>query len=229
LRDVRLLRAIALVTALFLFLPRAAAAANAKTVVVLYPENAEGSPGSTLANESLRATFAAGSPEPIQIRHEYLDLSRFHDTDQRRLLADFLQHKYADQSIDLVVTGLASSLEFVLEYRDEIFPGVPVVFMAVDERELAGRTLPADVIGVPIKMDLAGTLDLALSLHPRTRRVFVVAGHAKFDAYWDNIARQTFRPYEDRLEFVYLSGLRMDDLLSRVAQLPRRALTCRVR
>src|SRR5207245_9100404 len=38
--------------------------------------------------------------------------------------------------------------------------------------------------------------------------------------WWEGVARRTFRPYEGRIEFVYLSGLAMDDLLKRVATLP---------
>ena len=65
-----------------------------------------------------------------------------------------------------MIAGLSAGLDFALEYRDEVFPGVPIVFIAVDQREVKARRLPPDVIGVPIRMDLAGTLDLALRLHP---------------------------------------------------------------
>src|SRR5262249_50673115 len=92
------------------------------------------------------------------------------------------------------------------------------------ERELQARRLPPDVIGVPIRMDLGKTLDLALRLHPDTRRVFVIAGSAPFDTDWEAEARRTFRHYEDRVEFVYLTGLPMDELLRRVAELPERSL-----
>ncbi len=73
------------------------------------------------------------------------------------------------------------------------FPGVPIVFCAVDEREVKARKLPRDVIGVPIKMDLAATLDVALQLHPTTQRVFVITGKSKFDLQWLAESRQTFR------------------------------------
>ena len=64
-----------------------------------------------------------------------------------------------------------------------------------------------DVDWAPVAAYLAATLDLALRLHPNTRRVFVVAGKARFDAHWEAVARQTFRAYEPKCEFVYLTGL----------------------
>ena len=215
-----------MLSALLLLCPSAEATTpgTLRTVVVVYAENAEGAPGSALVSGSLRSTFAAGSSEKIQIRNEYLDLSRFQDAAQRRLLAEFLRRKYAGQKIDLLMAGLASSLDFVLQYRDEIFPGVPVVFIAADKAEVESRTLPADVVGVPVRMDLAGTIDVALQLNTATRQVYVITGSSKFDRDWEGVARQTFRPYEGRVEFVYLSGLPMDDLLKRVSSLPDRSI-----
>jgi signal transduction histidine kinase/ABC-type uncharacterized transport system substrate-binding protein len=224
-RGRELLAPIAL-AALLLLCPgaRADTPGHVRTVVVLTPDNALGSPGSALFYQGLRATFAASFREPLQIRFEPLDISRFQDVRGRGLLADFLRKKYADQKIDLLVAALAPSLDFALEHRQSIFPGVPLMFVALDEAEIRARTLPPDVVGVPIEMDLAGTLELALRLQPETRRVFVVVGSSSFDKRWEGIARQRLRPYESRVELVYLSGLSMDELLRRVANLPNQSI-----
>src|SRR5689334_21613646 len=202
----------------------AATPGQVRNVVLLTPDSAEGAPGGVLFRQSLRAAFAADSSEPIQIRTEYLDLSRFQDARERRILVDFLKQKYAGQRIDLVIAGLSSWLDFALQFRQELFPGVPIVYAGLDQQEVEKRSLPSDVIGVPIKMDLAGTLALALRLQPATRRVFVVTGSSPFDTFWEHVARQTFRPYEDKIELVYLSGLPMADLVQRVANLPDRSI-----
>src|SRR5438046_7952674 len=194
----------------------AVAEADGRTVVVLYPEQADGRPANELTDQSIRTAFAAGAPERIQTRNDYLELSRFQGAEGRKALAEFLRKKYAGETIDLVMSVLGPSLEF----RDQIFPGVPIVFMDVDEQGGQKHKLPADVIGVPVKLDPEVTLEVALRLHPKTRRVFVITGSAAFDVYWEGVARRTFRPYEGRIEFVYLSGLAMDDLLKQVATLP---------
>src|SRR5262249_4667396 len=196
-----------------------AAPEDVRTVVVLYPERADGRPANELTDHSLRAAFATAA-EPILTRNEYLLLSRFQDAGGRKALTEFLKAKYANDKIDLVMAVLGPALAFALEHRNEIFPGVPVVFMSVDQQEVQKQKLPPDVIGVPIKLDLAETLELALRLHPKTRQVFVVTGSAPSDVYWEGVARQTFRPYESRLGFEYLAKLAMDDLLKRVAALP---------
>jgi PAS domain S-box-containing protein len=205
-------------------LPAVAAAENIRLVAVLYPDNNDGSPGNFLVDESIRATFATGSPDRVEIHNEYLDVSPARNGEFKQLQAEFLRQKYAGRKVDLVITGLSSGLDFALEHRHRIFPGVPIVFCAVDQREAMARKLSSDVVGVPLKMDLIATLDLALRLHPNTERVFIIAGKAKFDADWEAEARQAFRVYEDKLEFVYLTKLPLEDLLQQVAHLPDRSI-----
>ena len=224
-RILGLLRLLAPLTILFFGpFPATAAPENIRLVVVLYPDNNDGSPGNFLVDQSIRATFAAGSSDRIEIHNEYLDVSPVRNDGFKQLQAEFLRQKYAGRKVDLVIAGLSSGLDFVLAHRERIFPGVPIVFCAVDEREVRARKLPPDVIGVPLKMDLPATLDLALQLHPNTERVFVIAGKAKFDAEWEAEARQTFRAYEHKLKFVYLTKLRLEDLLEEVSHLPDRSI-----
>src|SRR3954453_41122 len=90
--------------------PYAAAAGrdNGKFVLVLYPDDNDGRPGSLLTDRSIRSTFAAHSSEDIEVHSEYLDVSRFRHADYQQHLAEFLRRKYAGRRIDLVIAGLAS-------------------------------------------------------------------------------------------------------------------------
>jgi PAS domain S-box-containing protein len=195
-----------------------------KLVVVIYPNGSDGAPGVVAVNGAIRATFASESRGSVEVCNEYVDTSRLRDADFAQAQVSLLRQKYAGRKVDLVIAGLSSALDFAVKYREEVFPGAPIVFVAVDQWEVRARRLPPDVIGVPIRMNLAGTLDLALRLHPGTHRVYVVAGSAPFDAEWEAEARQVFHPYEDRLEFVYLTGLPMDELLGRVADFPEHCI-----
>ena len=70
------------ITAMVASLPRAfapilcaAGPADAKLVVVLYPEANNGSPGSVLADHGIRSTFAGSYKGAIEIQNEYLDIA----------------------------------------------------------------------------------------------------------------------------------------------------------
>jgi PAS domain S-box-containing protein len=208
---------------LFCPLPAIAGSETTRIVVVLYPESNTGSPGGYLLDKGIRATFAAGSAEQVEIHNEYLHPSRQEDAEFQRLQTELLRRKYAGRKVDLIIAGLSSGLDLALKYRAEAFPGVPIVACAVDQRELEVRKLP-EVAGVPIQMDLAATLELALRFHPDTQRVYVIGGPSAFDVQWAARARETFRAYEDKVTFEYLTGLPMDDLLRKVAHLPDRSI-----
>jgi len=206
--------------------PRALAgdSEKSKTVVVLYPDANDGRPGNVLVDRGIRSTLATDGLRTVEIHSEHLDVSRFPEPSYQQTVAEFLKRKYANRKVDLVIASLASGLDFAVTHRDHAFPGVPIVFCAVDERELKARTLPPDVIGVPIKMDMAATLDAALRLQPNTKRVYVVTGRSKFDLQWEAEARKTFQAYEDKLEFIHLAGLPLPDLLKEVADLPENSI-----
>ncbi len=195
-----------------------AAPNQTRRILVLYPVS-DSQPGIFLHDQGLRSTLKA-SNEHIELYNEYLDSVRFPDGEHQRRLAEFLRDKYAGTKIDLVISPLAPSLDFVLKYRDVFAPRVPIVFSVIEQRELKDRDLGPGIAGVPMKIDLEPTLEQALRLHPRSRRVTVVAGKSRFDAYWAAEARKAFHRLENQVELVYLVGLPMKDLLREVAHLP---------
>jgi PAS domain S-box-containing protein len=199
-----------------------------RLVVVLYPEANDGAPGNALADRGIRAGFGRGTREKVSIHNEYLDISRFPDAGYQQNLARFLRRKYADRKVDLVIAGLASGLDFAIDHRQEMFPEAPIVFLCVDEMEInshkANRTLDPDVIGVPLRMGMQGSLNLALEVHPETEQVFVVVGCSKYDAFWEAESRKRFQEFGHRVKLTYLAGLPMSELLGRVANLPDHSL-----
>jgi PAS domain S-box-containing protein len=220
-----LLLQVAPVLALLCFCPLVAEAggASVRRVLVLYPMR-DGQPGVFQVDQGLRHTFETSVAERVELYNEYLDSARFPDERYQRRLAEFLRPKYASLKIEAIIAVMPPALDFALKYREELLPGVPIVFAVMDERELKTRQLGPGVVGAPMRFDLVPTLELALRLHPGTRRVVVVTGAAKIDAAWDAEARQAFRSYEGKPEFVYLAGLPMDDLLKEVASLPDASL-----
>src|SRR4051812_14203789 len=154
---------------------RAAAAGpdDRRLVVAIYPEDTDGSPGTVAADRGIRSTLGAEWAGYVEVRNEYVDTSGRRGAGQaNELQLGYLRKKYAGRRVDLVIAVLASGFDFALAHRADLFPGAPVVFCAVDEREVRTRELPADVVGVPMRVDLRATLQTARRLHPGTRLVF---------------------------------------------------------
>ena len=196
-----------------------AASNETRRVVVLYDERT-GLPGLAAIDESLVRTLVGRSPTPIEIYREEMDLSRVGTASYLPALRDHLRTKYAGKKIDLAIAVMGPSLDFLLHYRDVVFPAAPIVFAGLDASELRGRVLPPYVTGVRVRREFAPTLELALGLHPDTKRIVFVGGTSEFDTRLVEEAMEQLRAYEARFEFAYLTALPLQQLLKEVSNLP---------
>ncbi|MFZ2081877.1 MAG: hypothetical protein WAV38_35545, partial [Xanthobacteraceae bacterium] len=161
---------LAVCTGLTVWIASALPASSAtRRVVLLFDERPE-LPGLALLQADLVRTLTSNSTDRIEIYNEAMDLSRFGSNNYQPLLRDFLRTKYADKKIDVAIAILSPSLDFLLNYGSDIFPGTPVVFCGIDKTELGNRLLPPHVRGVLLKREFAPTVEIALSLHPKTER-----------------------------------------------------------
>ena len=105
---------------------------------------------------------------------EHLDLKRFPAEDHQARLRSYLSGKYGNHRIDLGLILDNPALDIVLKHRDEILPGVPVVFAGVNDFTPGMLSGHSGITGIAEVQDHHGTLGLALGLHPGTRRVLAV-------------------------------------------------------
>jgi signal transduction histidine kinase len=120
----------------------------------------------------------------------------------------------------VVVAVMEPALTFLLSHRDEIFPGIPIVFCGLDEKLLGERFFPEDITGVFLKREFAPTVEIAARIHPETERFVVVAGTSAFDKQLLTQAQEEFQPLEKRFAFTYLTDLPLAELLTRLSTLP---------
>ena len=86
--------------------------------------------------------FALGQSDVnAEVTIEYMETKRIFDAVHYENLRRLYQHKFAPDTFDLIITADDNALDFILQYRDRLFPGVPVVFCAVNLYEgLQSRT-----------------------------------------------------------------------------------------
>jgi formate hydrogenlyase transcriptional activator len=190
-----------------------------KSVLVIYMEE-KAIPGQLIFDRSLRATFNRLSTDSIAFYTEYLDLTRFPEEDSRRSLYSFYRVKYAQRKFDLIIIAGSGAIIDTITFAREVFPDAPLIFCQVERSALANRTLGPGITGVLMKVEYQKTLDLALSLHPDTRRVAVIAGTSAKDKFFLAQAQEEFRKYEGKVEFTYLTDLSIKQLQREVSHLP---------
>jgi len=159
----------------------------------------------------------------IDYHAEYFEPNRFPGEQQAVALRDYLHTKYSERKIDVVIAMSPVAADFLLKYRDHLFPNVPLVFHMNTRAELeqrAGRNFP----GVLPDNIHARTLDTALRFHPATERVFVVSGTIERNKAVERLLKEQLSGFENRVAITYLTDLPLEELLSRVKNVPAQSL-----
>jgi GAF domain-containing protein/ABC-type uncharacterized transport system substrate-binding protein len=163
-----------------------------------------------------------GDDPNVDIQVEYMDTKRIFNETYLHELREFYAYKYHEGEIDLVITSDDNAFNFMLENRDVLFPGVPVVFCGVnffEEQRLVGHR---GFTGVNEDLDIRGGLDLALSLHPETREVVIVNDTTTTGQRVHEQLVRVLPTYEDAagVTFTFLEDVTMDEIQETVSQLP---------
>lgn len=154
---------------------------------------------------------------------EFFEPGLFATESQQRVLRDYLRQKYADRKFDVLFCWGAETLDFLLRYQDELFPGTPIVYYASTIDALKNRPGPA-VTGVQNPDAYERTLELALSLHPDVTEAYLVSGTVKRDKSIEREASRQLARFQPRVKITYLTDLPIDQLLLTVRNLPKRSV-----
>jgi PAS domain S-box-containing protein len=201
---------------LLCILIRPAAAAQpspVKNVLILH--NWAGLPQSWALMQS---TVRARVPGQINFYTASIENPRFDEETYQESMAETLHRGYGGIKLDLVVAAGFSVLQFAVQHRDQMFPGVPIVFTDVPSYQ--EQNLPPGVTGVISPLGMRETIDLALHLHPETTTVAIITGVSNWDKYWWAVAHSELLRHQDKVKEVDLIGPAVRQTLEKVAELP---------
>ena len=133
---------------------------------------------------------------------------------------DYLMALTAEAGPDLVVTIGGPAMQFAQRHREQLFPGVPMLFAAVDIRLLEPERLTDSDGAVTFRNDPSLLLENILQVLPDTRHVAVVIGASPHERYWAEEVRRELQPYEGRIDFSWLGDKGFEQMKAEVARLP---------
>src|SRR4051812_15614720 len=122
----------------------------------------------------IRAELNADARAHTSLYAENLDLSRFNGKDYEDSLRRHLKQKYRDSNVGVIVAVGVATLDLVLRWRTELWPGVPIVFAMVDETDLKRLNPPNDVTGGIVDVSLANSISIARAAVPHLDTVVFV-------------------------------------------------------
>ena len=173
-------------------------------------------PANQVRDAAIREVLSR-SPLTVDYFAEYLESDRLPEDQAAPALREYIRLKYARRHIDVVLAITDVALRFVLQQRDELFPDAPVVYMGALPPDPAVRSAGPGLTGVVTGSGFRETLDVALTLHPKTRRVFVVARWP--DIRLDSVKAE-LQEIGSRVDLTYLDEESLAGLLDAIARVP---------
>ena len=196
-------------------------AAPGPSILVIYANNRL-LPGTVAFDRGLRDAMAGSSHGPVQVFSEFLDIPYFTGAAHEDTVASYIHAKYAARPPQAIVVVNDGGVDFILRNRDRLFPAAPIVHAVTSKAFLQSLPAPpADMVGVPMEYDFAGTIELALRLHPQARRLLVVTGASQRDRGWEaRLRREAREAVAARgVDIEFLAGMATPALLQRLGAL----------
>jgi signal transduction histidine kinase len=179
-------------------------------------------PPTAAVNEAIQKSLRSDPAIPIDYFVEHLDSDVFAPEVASRSLAGYIREKYRGRAIDVVIAIADPALRFVLDYRNELFAGVPIVYSGVSVPADATGHAIAGLTGVLRGVAYGETLKVALALHPLTEHVFVVARSP--DSRVIDAVKTEFNNVIDGVRVTFVDEPTIPQLIDVVRSVPQRSL-----
>lgn len=159
--------------------------------------------------------------DPSRIIHvEYMDTKRHPSEEHQEALREFYRKKYAKLKISVIISSDDNAFHFALKHRKELFSNAPLVFCGVNHFRPEDYREYSNFTGIVEKNDHLKTINLALSLHPDARRLFVINDLTTTGKANRSAMENSFSLLKKSLDVRFCGNVSLDELKEQIKVLP---------
>ena len=182
-------------------------------------------PANQELEKGLRRAFEDGRKiSSVDLYAEFLDAVRFSGPEQSAAMEKFLRGRHGETPPDAWIALGPQALDFLMQRRNTLFPGTPIVLGGIDTIQIASLTDRRGLTGRPMDWSIAPIMEQLPEMRSDVRKILLVAGAADFDRIRLEQALTQIEPFRDRYEIAKSQGEPLEELLDRVSKLPEDAL-----
>jgi len=212
---------------LFIFLVHPAKATTAqakatdlpsKTVLILHSYH-KGFRWTDNVMLGIESVLLSQSQVKLEILTDYMDTKRINLDKISPSLVDLFKLKYGNDQPDIILSSDDNALNFLLQRRDVLFPGVPIVFCGVNNFKMERLGGQKGITGVVEDYDIEKTVELIFDLHPHSQHLALITDSTPTG----KINRQRFLDSSSLptgIELIDLNDLSTSDLIRELKALP---------
>ena len=149
-----------------------------------------------------------------------LGMARYAAPEMQEAVADYVEKRGAKWKPDLVVPIGGPAGRFVAKFRHRLFPNIPILYDGLDRRHLGPADFDENTAFLGADYEVRGFVEDILQIAPETKNIAVVIGATPLERYWAEEFRKGFKPFANRVNFIWLNDLSFEQMLERVQTLP---------
>ena len=157
----------------------------------------------------------------IILHIENMDSKQFHTPEYFNSYKSYIKNKYRDNKFSLILSSDNHAFDFLRKYRNEIFPGVPVVFCGVNNFKNDLLKNSDKFTGVAEIFSARNTVKMALKLHPATKKIFIINDYLTTGRAWEKDIDKALSDMKGNLSITYAQNFFMDELKKTIANLDK--------
>ncbi|CBH22185.1 putative Diguanylate cyclase/phosphodiesterase precursor [Acetoanaerobium sticklandii] len=152
---------------------------------------------------------------------EYLDWKKYPTQKNVENMYANLRYKYGSKPIDLIVATDDKALELAIDYREEQFKNIPIVFTGVshDSFKLLSDN-QENITGVIENIDLEPTIQIAKLLNPEFNKIYTIHDFTESGIAMNKEVASTVKTIDSNLNCIALPPMAVDDIIASVKGLP---------
>ena len=148
--------------------------------------------------------------QDVVLDYEFMDTKRVSDEEALQLFHDGLKYRLEHvPPYDVVILGDDAALLFAMEYQEELFPGIPLVFEGVNDEELAVSAVENPYItGIIEVCSVDKNIELGLAINPKATKVVAILD----DTITGEAERKNFYSYAENYPNLIFSEINTSSL-----------------
>ena len=168
----------------------------------------------------IRSEISRRFKAPIDFHDHSLFTARLDDDQSDRPFADYLHSLYVGKPPDLIVAIGAPAANFVQRHRENILPGVPMLFTVVEARRVQYDRLTRDDTVVATAHDFPAAFESILHVLPQTKLIAIVNGASPNERFWLGELQRETAFLAKRVELKFYNEMSFEQILADAAKLP---------
>jgi two-component system cell cycle sensor histidine kinase/response regulator CckA len=152
----------------------------------------------------------------IYIQIEFMDTKRFTEKRYFESIYDHYKRKFSGISFDIILASDNAAYEFMIQYGNELFPGVPIVFCGVNDVSPQDVPYRDRITGVLEEFDVVANLQIIRDFFPQRKRLVVIGDRSITGIAIANQVRDGLKRQHIDMEVEFWDEYSLEELLTKV-------------